>query len=216
MTEQERKNNAIVSLAILKTNYDTREINGKKVGYLENFVLLVIKLVSNKKYENIDLNNLSSFQIDFLDYYGFKIPVIVLRTILTKAKRLGFFTQNHQMLHANSVKIEQVISQDSEQDSRREITGLLEEIKSFSKKKYKVELKSDDIEESLINILNRHSLDILYFYDNINGDIQDLLPQSSQKNPSTEFIIYRFIRKIEKKSQVYIKYLKKLLLDMLC
>jgi len=204
MSNIEMNKKAIEALAILKTNYDHSTIDGKRIGYLENFVLLLVNLVHRKKYTSIKLDSLEDIQKDFINYYGFKLPVIILRTILSKAKKLGFFIKEHRELKPIEAKINKVISNDTDADARREVGSLLKSIKKFAKKVFDQKITEEDIEESLIAILSRHSLDILYFYEEENFQEKGLLPEVSKKNPTVEFIIYKYIEKIEKSDyQIY-------------
>lgn len=194
MHNKERK--AIISLAVLQTNYDNKQINGKRVGYIENFVLLCLNLIKENEYPAIRIDDIQSFSNDFTEMYGLKIPNIVLKVILTRAKKLDFLVQNERLLVPNSEKIsEQLPSNRTPKEKIREINQFIQEAINFTKSQYQKVFSQKEVENALIYILSRNNTEFLYLST---YKQKSLLPDIT-KMPSIEleYALYKFILHIE-------------------
>ncbi|WP_066351682.1 hypothetical protein [Aliarcobacter skirrowii] len=204
----------LISLAVLQTNYDNKLINGSRVGYIENFVLLSINLVKHKENDltTIPLDDLNKFNQLFYDFYGLNIPIIILRTILARATKLNFFIKENNVLTPNHENINKELPRETKpRDSIRDINMFISNIKNFIKNKYDKTYIKKDIESALIKLLTKHEEDFLYL---ISDDIEkNLLPSvniKKTKQLELDYLIYKFILSIEQSDTVNFNIFKKI------
>lgn len=204
----------LISLAVLQTNYDNKLINGSRVGYIENFVLLSINLVKHKENDltTIPLDDLNKFNQLFYDFYGLNIPIIILRTILARATKLNFFIKENNVLIPNYENINKQLPRETKpRDSIRDINMFISNIKKFIKNKYDKTYIKKDIESALIKLLTKHEEDFLYL---ISDDIEkNLLPSvniKKTKQLELDYLIYKFILSIEQSDTVNFNIFKKI------
>lgn len=197
MSEASNKK-AIISLAVLQTNYDNKLINGTKVGYIENFVLLCINLVKQNNYESIDLENIEKFKNDFTEMYGLNIPVMVMNVILSRAKKIGMFYKEERKLIPNKEIIEKELpSKTTPKESIRKINTLHRNAKEYIFKEYKKNYKIDDIEVALLKLLSKHNIDLLYLAETNNNLLPDVSKSINNEQLDLDYLLYKYIIYIE-------------------
>ncbi|TLS71040.1 hypothetical protein FE243_07015 [Aliarcobacter thereius] len=209
----------LISLAVLQTNYDNKMINGSRVGYIENFVLLSINLVKHKQndFSSISLEDLRTFNKSFYDFYGLNIPIIILRTILARATKLDFFTkQNHELIPNYENINKELPKETMPKDNIRDISMFILNIKSFIEDKYKKEYRKKEIESALIKLLTKHEEGLFYL---ISDDIEKkLLPSVDiikNKQLELDYLIYKYILSIEQNDNLNFKIFKKILIGFM-
>lgn len=209
----------LISLAVLQTNYDNKLINGNRVGYIENFVLLSINLVKHKQndFSSIQLDDLNTFNQLFYDFYGLNIPIIILRTILAKATKLNFFIKQNNELIPNYENINKQLPKETKpKDNIRDINMFISNIKNFIENKYTKKYSKNDIESALIKLLTKHEEELLYL---ISDDIEKkLLPNvdiKKTKQLELDYLIYKFILSIEQNDNLNFNIFKKILIGFM-
>lgn len=189
---------AIISLAVLQTNYDNKLIDGVRIGYIENFVLLCINLVKQNNYKTIELENVEEFKNEFTKMYGLNIPIMVMNVILTRAKKLGMFYQEERSLLPNKEKIDnQLPTTTTPKESIRKINTLHKGAKEYILNTYNRDYKIEEIEVALLKLLSKHNIELIYLAE----DDSNLLP-IVDKNDNSElldldYMLYKFILDIE-------------------
>ena len=189
---------AILSLAVLQTNYDNKLIDGVRVGYIENFVLLCINLVKQNNYESIDLENVEEFKNDFTKMYGLNIPIMVMNVILTRAKKLGMFNLEERCLLPNKEKIDnQLPTTTTPKESIRKINTLHKSAKEYIFSKYNRNYKIEEVEASLLKLLSKHNMELIYLAE----DDSNLLPVIDESDNNElldlDYMLYKYILDIE-------------------
>ncbi len=190
---------AILSLAVLQTNYDNKSIDGGvRVGYIENFVLLCINLVKQNNYKSIDLENVEEFKNDFTKMYGLNIPIMVMNVILTRAKKLGMFNLEERCLSPNKEKIDnQLPTTTTPKESIRKINTLHKSAKEYISSKYNRDYKIEEVEVSLLKLLSKHNMELIYLAE----EDSNLLPIIDEIDNSElldlDYMLYKFILDIE-------------------
>ncbi len=204
MDKSRLSHKAILSLAVLKTNYDNREIGGVRIGYIENFVLLCLHLVRDRDIKEIDLSNLDEFCELFKDMYGLLIPQIIMRTILSRGKKLKFFKASNGSFYPDMETISKQLPLNSTpKNSIRQINSFKQNAKKFIEEKYKVQFSTDEIEDALIKLLSKHNIDFLYLISE-ESNLNSLLPSIDDKENLTEvnYALYKYIEHIEQNDPI--------------
>ena len=88
-------NNAVISLAILKVNWDQL-----KHDYVEIFIPFIVFLIHRRKLKEIEIHQLCSM---FVDEWGLSIPYYPMVTILNRAKKRGFIKKKPARDYAEGV-----------------------------------------------------------------------------------------------------------------
>lgn len=162
-------NRTILSLAIIKTHWDS-----KKADYIDNFIPLTANLLKENDYTEVDFNK---FQKDFIDRYGLHISINALITIFNRAKRNGLVYREHGKVYVKKDNLPEYDLSISSKDIERKFQNLTESIQSFATEFLKTELTKVEIEEGLLSFLKEHDLDILFAAKD-----KSVLPEVKSKN----------------------------------
>jgi len=171
--------NTICSLAILTANW---QIN--KRDYIENFIPFIATLISKKKYNKIQIDEIVA---DFPNEFGLSIPYHPMQTILTRAKRRGLIRKSGNSLFPIMDNIRNYEFSSEAQKQVRQQERIISEIKSYAKNNYNYEMTNETIEHSLIAFLKDYDLEILFASED-KGLLPDVLASKKDK-----FIIYKYI-----------------------
>jgi len=173
--------NAVLSLAILKVNWDQL-----KRDYIEIFVPLIVYLIHKRKLSEIDVNKICSI---FSDEWGLTIPYYPMVTILNRVKKRGFirkrmnswFPVENKILGSNYINISSA--------QLRKHEKVISEFIKFCEAEYGEKLSKEESNLALISFLKAYDLDILFACHQ-----QTILPdvKASKKH---KFLISSFIKK---------------------
>jgi hypothetical protein len=147
-------NRTLISLAIIKTHWEKN-----KTDYIDNFIPLVANLLSEKKYNEIDL---ALFQLDFKKRYGLDIPKNALITIFNRAKTKKIVKRDHGKFVFNSDYSGKEIKNIESSEIERKFNKVVKSIIEFATKEHELIVNEDDIEKALLSFLKQHDLDILF------------------------------------------------------
>ncbi len=171
----------IISLAILKVNWDK-----KRVDYIENFVPFIATLINKKKYTDIVPETVLK---DFSDEFGMSIPHEPMLTILERCTKRGIIKKNHRGT-ALPVwdKIAKLDFSDRQLDQERRQNRVFNELQIFIKEHFNTDISKEDIEEILIEYFRQHDIDILF-----SAFQKSLLPEV-KADKKKKFFVYKFIQ----------------------
>lgn len=147
-------NRTILSLAIIKSHWEKN-----KSDYIDNFIPLVSSLLSERKYNVI---NIDSFQNDFLERYGLKIPKNAFITIFNRARKKGVVKKEKGEILFNPKYSGKEIKSSETLNLERKFDKVVSSVIEFAKKEYDLEVSEREVETALLSFLKQHDLDILF------------------------------------------------------
>jgi len=165
----------LTSLAILKANWDLQ-----KLDYIETFIPLVISLLKEKKYQEIEVDNLCK---DFKGKYGLIVTYSPMMTILNRLAKKKILKQDYGTYTINNDELKSFNFDDKASDIERKFNKLVKEIGAFIYTKNKKELSKDIIEEAFIAFLRDHDLELLFA-----SESKSVLPQVKELDGMSYFI----------------------------
>ncbi len=171
--------NTICSLAILTSNW---QINRR--DYIENFIPFIATLISKNNYRRVVVDEIVS---DFQNEFGLSIPYHPMQSILIRAKRRGLIRKSGNAFCAIMDNVKKFEFSSEAQKQIRQQEKIISEIKLYAKTNYNYEMKSENVERSLIAFLKDYDLDILFASED-----KGLLPEVSASKKD-KFIIYKYI-----------------------
>lgn len=172
--------NTIISLALLKVNWDHL-----KKDYLENFLPFLATLCVKKDYSEIDVGIICN---DFTAEYGLKIPYHPMISILDRARKRGVLMKSRHMLYPIKEKIIELDFTETSKELSRQHEKVMKEFTDFAKANYSLDISHEDAEQAFIVMLQERDLEILFA-----ADEGRLLPEVESKKDH-QFILYRFIK----------------------
>lgn len=186
-------NRTLLSLAILKTNWDTYQKD-----YIENFIPFVAALISQKKYSVLDNQQLSD---DFKTEFGLIIPIHPIITILNRAVKRGLVKKQHSRLIPVIEKAKELDFGKRSIDQQRILEKVIVELKAFALSEFNQIIEDKDVEAAFISYLRDHDLEILFAAEH--GS-----PLPDAKNPQkVSYIIAKFITECFKKEPLLFKFI---------
>jgi len=148
----------LVSLAIIKVNWDKY-----KKDYLDNFLPLLSTLFVKKNYSFIEETNegISKLTEDFKNEFGLIIPFHPMISILNKAKKRGLINKN-ELKFLPTDEIYKYDCTDKMDEQAKNYEKVIKDFVEFSKQSFRIELSTEDAENTLLYFLKRHDLEILF------------------------------------------------------
>lgn len=147
-------NRTILSLAILKTNWDKL-----KKDYLENFVPFVATLINKYDYTSIEPVQISQH---FKSEFGLNIPVHPIITILTRCIKRDLIQKDRGLYITRKEKALEMDFSKRSSEQQRNIEKVLAELRTFASERFNQNLTDKELEEAFIAYLKEHDLDILF------------------------------------------------------
>lgn len=144
----------IVSLAILKVNWDR-----KHSDYIENFVPFIATLASNKKYEQIKLEEICE---DFNEEFGIKIPHEPMATILGRCRKRGLINKEYKGYFPIWEEIAKHDFSEGKNEQEKRLNKVVGNIQEYVKSTFEDDIEKEEIENALIDYFREHDIDILF------------------------------------------------------
>jgi len=148
-------NKTIVSLAILKVNWDRQ-----RTDYVETFVPFVVELLKTKNY--IVVNDIDQICNDFRDLWGIEIPYHPMQTILNRLRKQGFIKRRSHEFVIVDEKIQSSDMSAVAHEQRLKTDSVVQAFRQFADVKFDKAITSTDGEKALISFLKTYDLDILF------------------------------------------------------
>jgi len=171
---------SLISLAILKVNWDERQLD-----YIENFVPFIATLIYKKNYKEIKAEEIC---IDFQQEYGLHIPLEPMISILTRCKTRGYISKKgHLHLPVWDKILKAEFSSISERMDK-EHESFLTELQLSIQKELGQEIGKEEIQSIIIQFLKEHDGEILFA-----GYKNSMLPdvKTDQKE---KFLVIKYIQ----------------------
>lgn len=186
---------AIISLAILKVNWDY-----KKHDYIESFIPFVVTLLNKKRYETIDVSRICK---DFMEEFGLIIPEYPMMTILRRAKSRGYVKKVAKGILAPV--IEKIEGEDFTTLSNQQVrihSKVVDEFIKFADERFNKKLNKDDADKAFIDFLKQKDLQILFL-----ADKNTVLPNVNVKH-ELRYMINSFISNAGQNEPTLFEYIK--------
>lgn len=140
---------AILSLAILKVNYDDKK------EYLDTFLPIVAECIRCAESDIISVQDLQeSLKHDF----SLNIPQHVIKSVLNKAVRAKYVVRDRKVLKRNSVELEKLNFKAVKIDMLRKQSELINHLIKFVEEKFGVEWTEDEAEVNLIRFIQNNQI----------------------------------------------------------
>ena len=152
-------NRTLISLAILKINWETN-----RVDYIDNFIPFLGYLLYKRNYEKFDSAGLSGLKSDFKDEYGLVIPNYALLTICNRASKqnLKLLRRDSGVFYVNREKAASFDNSVNRMEVSNKFEAIILRIIDFAKEQYNMIVTESQVTDSIIAFLKHHDLDILF------------------------------------------------------
>ncbi len=189
-------NEALTSLAILKTNWDQNK------DYIENFVPFVAHALSQRPASAISLSDL---QRSMRESLGLNVPQNSLKIILGRAKKpsYGYVRQDHGVYFPVQQRLQNLKFGAVRQRVLREHRALLEKLRRFCKTGYHVDWGMEDAENALLRYLTDYDVEVL------SAAVEGHSVLKAGRSPkSAKFLVNAFVRDLTENDQQGFEYLE--------
>ncbi|OPF52401.1 hypothetical protein BH721_03870 [Clostridium baratii] len=143
------KSNAIVSLAILKVNYD------EKKDYLDTFLPIVAECIRIGEHDIIGISNI---QQAVKKEFSLDIPQHAIKALLNKAYRAKYLRKENNMFYRNHDKLNELNFKDIKNDMLRKQKELIVDLIGYVKKNFGEEWSSEESEEYLLKFIESNQI----------------------------------------------------------
>lgn len=181
LTQQSLAEKVVLSLAILKVNWDVR-----RHDYIESFVSFIANLISKKKYLEIRTDVISK---DFEEEYGLSIPYYPMTSILRRAKKRGVIKKLQGDIYLPDA--EGCRKYDFSATSLKQMQiqeKVIKELIRFSSENYQEIMDEEEAEQAFITYLKSQDLKILFAAQG-----RSVLPEV-KSSKGHRFLIHKFIQ----------------------
>jgi len=144
---------AIVSLAILKANWD-------RLGsdYIENFVPLVAECLKAASTPEVSINEV---QCAFVDNFGLRVPLGALKTILHRCAKRGYVRRKSGIYIRDDAALSRLGFASVRADVLRKHENLSTKLIDFCKERHGVSWTAEEADAALLAYLEERSPSIL-------------------------------------------------------
>jgi hypothetical protein len=192
---QPQDNQALISLAILKVNWDV-----EKKDYLENFVPIVaesVKLLSSDVISLIDL------QEAIKTHFGLELSQNSLAVLLQRTKKRGYIKQENNVFYRNTDALNSTNFRTVQQQVLLMHEALITQIREFADETLKVKWSAEDAENALYTYLTESGHNILAAVTR-----KTAIPKQHHATKSEKFIVASFVQHAQEKHTAAFEYLE--------
>jgi len=183
------KNNAIVSLAILKVNFDERK------DYLETFVPIVAEAIRCAKSEIVSIYDIQS---EIRKNFGLNIPQNAVKAILKKAKKENFIYIDKGMYKRNNSKLKTMDFHSVQQGMLKKQEQVVNALVEHCNTKFSLKWSYNEAEIALQD----------YIEDNQIFRLKNrIIPKVENKENCTRYYVALFIQQLLDDNSYLLEYL---------
>jgi hypothetical protein len=177
-------NRTIISLGILKVNWDNF-----KIDYIENFIPLIAECI---RLCEDDVVSLPSLQTHIINQFGLDLPQHVIETILKRVKKRKFIYIENGVYHVNRKQLANLHFK----EVRDEVLCMHEEVITnlinFAHEKYSISWSQNDAENVLLSFLEENELRIIS--TTIRGST---IPEIKYTEHNPKYVISSYVRELQ-------------------
>jgi hypothetical protein len=141
---------SVVSLAILKVNWDTR-----RKDYVDNFVPIVAECIRLADHDVVSLPNL---QRDILSKFGLRIPQNQLRTILSRVTKHGYIRAENRAFVRVPERLSELTFHVVQQQVVASHEQVMQSLVSYARERFELSWSLEDAELALDSYLESYQL----------------------------------------------------------
>lgn len=185
------ENNAIVSLAILKVNFD------EKKDYLETFLPFVLETI---RCGNDEIISIDYVQEEIKNIFGLNIPIYSIDALLRKACKKGYVKKDNGKYVRNKQVLRETNFKSVRNNMLKKQEELNERIVEFMKKKYNISLKVLEAEKYFLSYIEKNQ--ILSIKQSI------IYNKQEESDKSFQYYIGKFIQKVVEEESYLLEYIE--------
>lgn len=178
-------NQAIISLAILKVNWD---VLGK--DYFENFVPLVAECI---RISQNDVVSLPDLQVELQKQFGLTIPQNAIKSILGRLQKRGYIHAENKVYQRNNDKLDELNFHNIQQKVLRMHEAVIAHLTKFCKDRFGITWSLEDAESAFQSYIEENQLPIVSFSKGVTPIIYSLL----QPIKGSKYIVGAFIQHLQ-------------------
>lgn len=178
-------NRTLLSLAIIKTNWDERHKD-----YIDNFVPLLCALIKKKLYKEIKADEVRQVCSAFADEYGLIVPYNPMLTILSRLTKRGLLKKEYGSYIVSKDKLLEVDFSAKSREISLLFERILRELKAFIETNYGLIFEESELENAFVAFLKDHDLDVLFAAEH-----STLLPEVEEER-RLKYLISKFITEL--------------------
>ncbi len=176
-------NPTIVSLAVLKVNYD------KGKDYLDNFLPIITECI---RLSETDIVSIPEIQSILRSDFGLSIPQHTIKNILIRVKKKGFIYNHEGAFKKVIEKFEKLEFNKTKKEVLAKHEALIDKLIRFCSERLNITWNTDDAEKAIEQYLDEHNYLTLFFTGIENPK---MIAQSIHKN--ARYIVAAFIKHLQ-------------------
>lgn len=189
-------NQSIISLAILKVNWDVL-----RKDYLENFVPIVGEAIRISDKDEISVPLL---QIMLKASFGLQIPQNTIVAILRRLRARGYIKTENKIYIRNSDALSKLDFHAVQQQVLRMHERLIEHLQHFTEERFQISLNQDEVENAFHEYIQENQVAITDF----SKSNETLIPAPEKKVKGARYIVGAFIKHLEESQSSDFEYLE--------
>lgn len=175
------RNSTIISLAVLKTNWDET-----RSDYLESFVPMIAESIRRSSDEVVSVGALQK-QIE--QDFGLRLPQHTLQMLLRRLARRKYLILDHHVYTRDNNMLAKLVYQRVQQSVVKCHEELIEKLRDFCREKFQANWTLEDAEAALQAYLKKHELT-----PNIHREQSSLLPDAERVEGHPDLYVAAFVR----------------------
>lgn len=187
----------IVSLAILKVNWDKR-----KQDYLENFVPIVAECVRLSRHDVISAGELIG-QLE--SRFGLRFPHSAINTILRRLRKRDYIRLEHNVYHRNNRMLASLDFHEVQQSVVKMHDSLIKSMLEYCKQEFGIDWTQDEAENYLLSYLKENDLQIMSAFTT-----GTLIPDISETTKTAKYYCAKYVNHLSETSAAELDYLEKI------
>lgn len=187
----------IVSLAILKVNWDKR-----RQDYLENFVPIIAECIRLSRHDVISVSELRG-QLE--SRFGLRFPHPAINTMLRRLRKRGYIKLEHNVYHRDTKKLASLDFREVQQSVVEMHDSLLKSMLEYCKQEFGLDWSTDEAENHLLSYLKENDLQIMSAVTT-----GTLIPDISVTTKTAKYYCAQYINHLSNTSAAELDYLEKI------
>jgi len=188
-------NPAIISLAILKVNWDKN-----KKDYVENFVPIIAECIRRSNSEIVTIEEVKN---NVNEYFGFNLPQNAIKTILSRVRKRGYIRKDQNTYQPVRKNLDKLNINEIREGILEKQERLFQNLISFCRDNYNIDWSLKKAEDAFLSFLDENLFD---YIKSIKFESLTSAPQNPSKKE--KYIIASFIKSLQDNTSVEFDYIE--------
>jgi len=184
---------AIISLAVLKANWQTDEST-----YVDNFNVLTAECLRRSTEDVVSAQDVRD---NLESYFGIRVPLKTVSTLLRRAAKKGIVDRDQGIYRVNRKKVEKVKFAQYRERFLSLYEKLIENLIRFANKSHSLEWTQSDAESSVHSYLASHSLTLFRALRN-----RTLIPMPKGATKSQKYVFAAYVNNLVELNDALLDY----------